>query len=1020
MKPTTPLSHTKQGASLILVLFAVVFLSFLIVLFLTVATNERSNTAAYVNGLKTDELASGGLELVIDELRKEIADSTHSTPHTGNGFTIYTPLQPKFILPERNVTSTTTNLLKSSLRGTPLYTGGNQLASAVSTLDKSGNGRSVGLDRWEKPALSTSATPLTAPDWIYLSRQGVVIDPAPASASSNTSADFIIGRIAFNVYDIGGLLDLNVAGYPAGFPDVEVGKKGFAALARLQALGLTDAQVEKILAFRNPGSRADYLNYLKDDAHKGFTHTLSGDNRFLSRQELIRFAQRSGFDDKLQLLTMFSREKNAPSYRPTTPTATNPDLATARHISSGRLLFEKRFPLSKLALLANPTANAADLKKYFGLAYDTTTRTFTYVGQGSGPKNQIATLAEIAAEPSYRQPDFFETLKAVILEGSLGQSAGQTASLPEQDSKDFQIIRIGACIIDQYDADYIPTAISFNSSPGDTPVWGIENLPYVNKLQFIGQNPNPQGIFNAAEGSTRNNHPSGSPDYYFRWAVELWNPHVQAYPIPTDPNDPNYVPGPNIKVALGPVGALARVDVYPNPTATDGPGKKAGSPRAISAADTSNEFNIASGYARAAPSIATYYRYFMDPRQIFFGEINAAPITRDAVYTSATLNILTPIYVDLFVRGPDNFLHHYYRSWKIGNGPLNMTGNTNYVSSYMLSDPRTDRMGYFDADWRLNASSGPPNYPTTVSVASRYAWPIRILPSLSTTDSVMNTGSAPTGVGYSSANVYPGLLYENTQAATRFSDPDNVVRIGDGGYAPADHATVPTAQLNPGPASDPTAATNPSRPRILNRPFRNVAELGFAFRDSAWKTLSFSSSDSADAGLLDVFSLHDEEVSAGKININTTHQPLWSAILSESIRVEGDEATGLKDSQADTLATKITNYLTTPTNDPLINVADFVTNLSTPSILDANSFGGAANVALKTQREAVIRAISNGVQSRTWNLLIDVVAQIGRVPSKSTTLDQFVVEGERRYWLQIAIDRFTGEIIDEQLESIVE
>ena len=31
-----------------------------------------------------------------------------------------------------------------------------------------------------------------------------------------------------------------------------------------------------------------------------------------------------------------------------------------------------------------------------------------------------------------------------------------------------------------------------------------------------------------------------------------------------------------------------------------------------------------------------------------------------------------------------------------------------------------------------------------------------------------------------------------------------------------------------------------------------------------------------------------------------------------------------------------------------------------------------------------------------------------------------VVEGEKRYWLHIAIDRFTGEVIDQQLEAVYE
>jgi len=59
-------------------------------------------------------------------------------------------------------------------------------------------------------------------------------------------------------------------------------------------------------------------------------------------------------------------------------------------------------------------------------------------------------------------------------------------------------------------------------------------------------------------------------------------------------------------------------------------------------------------------------------------------------------------------------------------------------------------------------------------------------------------------------------------------------------------------------------------------------------------------------------------------------------------------------------------------------------------------------------------------QTRTWGLLIDVIAQSGRYPQKASDLSQFVVEGEKRYWLHVAIDRITGEVIDQQLEAVFE
>jgi hypothetical protein len=71
-------------------------------------------------------------------------------------------------------------------------------------------------------------------------------------------------------------------------------------------------------------------------------------------------------------------------------------------------------------------------------------------------------------------------------------------------------------------------------------------------------------------------------------------------------------------------------------------------------------------------------------------------------------------------------------------------------------------------------------------------------------------------------------------------------------------------------------------------------------------------------------------------------------------------------------------------------------------------------------RELIGRSLAEVTQARTWNVMIDLIAQPGRYPPNATSLSQFVVEGEKRYWLHIAIDRFTGEVIDQQLEAVYE
>ena len=65
-----------------------------------------------------------------------------------------------------------------------------------------------------------------------------------------------------------------------------------------------------------------------------------------------------------------------------------------------------------------------------------------------------------------------------------------------------------------------------------------------------------------------------------------------------------------------------------------------------------------------------------------------------------------------------------------------------------------------------------------------------------------------------------------------------------------------------------------------------------------------------------------------------------------------------------------------------------------------------------------MRALSDAGQAGTWNLLIDIVAQSGRYPVNATGLNDFVVDGEGNYWVHVAIDRSTGQVIDEKIETV--
>ena len=52
--------------------------------------------------------------------------------------------------------------------------------------------------------------------------------------------------------------------------------------------------------------------------------------------------------------------------------------------------------------------------------------------------------------------------------------------------------------------------------------------------------------------------------------------------------------------------------------------------------------------------------------------------------------------------------------------------------------------------------------------------------------------------------------------------------------------------------------------------------------------------------------------------------------------------------------------------------------------------------------------------------MIDVVAQSGRYAPGETNLTKFNVEGQQHYWILVAIDRFTGQVLDKQIEVVNE
>lgn len=302
-----------------------------------------------------------------------------------------------------------------------------------------------------------------------------------------------------------------------------------------------------------------------------------------------------------------------------------------------------------------------------------------------------------------------------------------------------------------------------------------------------------------------------------------------------------------------------------------------------------------------------------------------------------------------------------------------------------------------------------------------------------------------------SQGLCPGMLSQNHFNSTWFYcwDADGLARRAMGGFAgsttspiPSNTYGLPLATAYP---TVPASGSAPNRPVILHRPFRSVAELAHVFSDTPWKNLDFFAPESGCGGLLDVFCISDsasEPLMAGRVDLNTRNEAVLKSILRGSAR---DSSLSLSAAETSSIVNAIRTRVesTSPGQGPFFNISDLVgrwkkgrtfATTGTSSGCDATPLfdGIAADPALtgtlaediiarKRKASAAIRALAGSTQAGTWNLLIDIVAQTGRYPAGATVgLNDFIVEGERRCWVHLAIDRQTARVIDQQVEIVNE
>lgn len=442
----------RPGLSLVVVVSLVALLTLLAVSLLSLVTISRQSNQLEAESRKSELLAEAAFHSVLADLADEMEKgSTETVVHklpdgtTYRQYDLTTRRGGMRVTPALQASAPGAGVLvKQSQPGKPFHTWSGAPKPRASAVATGPDPLPAAL--WNLPqflAPDETFTDASAPTWTYVARDGS--NPLDFSAqvgqtesAGEANPKFVIGRYAYNLYDVSGLLDINAAGHPADQPgDERVGSKGSLVMADLAVLpGMSATAVAKIAAWKHDwsaGTAESTERYLRLSEGTGWRRMVDNDNVFLSRQDLLDFAklQPAALSrEALPFLTHFSRDLNAPTHRPDparrkiarnaasggndaygADKVVNPDL-TAFDEKRQRQLLPRRFPLERLKWVATPTEkNAIDpekAKRYFGLTWQGTH--WKYVnGRANG---DLHTLQDV---PTDREADFFEILRATVL-----------------------------------------------------------------------------------------------------------------------------------------------------------------------------------------------------------------------------------------------------------------------------------------------------------------------------------------------------------------------------------------------------------------------------------------------------------------------------------------------------------------------------------------------------------------------------------------------------------------------------
>jgi putative Ig domain-containing protein len=883
-----------RGAALIIVLGLVVIAAALGLTYFSRSTTDRQLAQTSYNDTSADLLARSALDIVVSDFKQEIINANNA------GLVNQSNIQPQRSGDHPSIP----NLIRRSVRNDPIPAppGVPSLASAISSgpIDPANPRRGeITFARWNSHYLIPLTATFTAPDWVLVTGQGP--DPAPMPNA-------VIGRYAFAVYDEGGLINMNLGGFP----------------------------IYANVTPPTPPGRKLRANYPSEESEI--------------------------------MLAAFTPNDNChpPKF---TPEPTNTTIPAGQPCS---LLFNTNGDTPQ-------TFSANFLPQ--GLTINTTNGNIT--GTPTSPGQWTITLTVSNGCP----PDDTGTLHLTVTGFPFAETTPWPVNLARKGTVAFADLAV---------LPPNPTSTQINK------IMGWRNY------------------------ATTQQPTSASFD----------NPSFLTTPTPTPPPPPSSTPPPDSYARY----FLGAIPPFFTPFTTVPTMVRNGlTDQAMMTRQELIRLQRTIGFDQSLLQyLGTFSREYNRPAPSWSPD----PVSSRRLATRWDMNNLQLVLPTPWFYPGNHGQGHAYGKQRLQNGDLKtLFGFKQWVPGTFRNGDRFTDPNYY-GHWLYDPArnvdqlpvSGDPDFFQVIDYALKlknggvspdrakvFTIGAAIIDQYDT-DDLFDTPLA----GSETGNTVTIIDYLNDGKPENYAYGVEAMSFDNPGGPTGNENRPPFA---PGPDSPPL----PSKDNYtrIDRRFENVGEFGYAYNPASTltsKTLDFGSATSNDTAILDFFTYNSAGNRAGIVNLNTRNAAVLASIIRgawvndpghETLPPDSSYLVSQSDALAAGLAIVQETTNTSGGHGPVLTRAD----VGRLAAVGASALHGVPGKSADETTQTIARALAEVGQARTWNLMIDVIAQTGNYAPGTPNLSdptKFVVQGEKRYWLHIALDRDDGTVLGTQLEEVIE